>query len=81
MQAIFKVFIEFVIILFLFYALVFGKEAYGIVAPWPGIEFTLPTMEGKVSTTGLPRKSFFFFFLNEITKKTDPCKVINLQLK
>ena len=30
MQAIFKVFIEFVIILFLFCVLVFGKEAYEI---------------------------------------------------
>ena len=33
MQAIFKVFIELVTILFLFYAVVSGKEAYGIIAP------------------------------------------------
>ena len=41
MWAIFKAFIEFVTILFLFYGfLVSGCEAYGILAPWPGIEPT-----------------------------------------
>ena len=40
MWAIFKVFIEFVIILFLLYVLFFffGREACEIVAPWPGIK-------------------------------------------
>ena len=32
----------------------FGREARGILAPWPGIEPTPPTLEGKVLTTGLP---------------------------
>ena len=71
MQAIFKVFIELVTILFLLYAVVSGKEAYGIIAPWPGIEFTSPVMEGKVSTTGLPRKFPPHLFFNEITKILD----------
>ena len=35
----------------------FGHEACGILAPKPGIEPLLPTLEGKVSTTGPPGKS------------------------
>ena len=39
MWTIFKVFIEFATILFLFYVcLLFGREALGILDPWPGIE-------------------------------------------
>ena len=34
--------------------LFFGCEAYGVLAPWLGIEHIL---EGKVLTTGLPEKS------------------------
>ena len=40
----------------------FGHEAYGILAPQPGIEPTSPALEGEVLTTGLPGKSFAFFF-------------------
>ena len=57
MWTILKVFIEFVTILLLFYVLVFGHEACGILAPRPGIEPTTPELEGKVSTTGPPGKS------------------------
>ena len=57
MWTIFKVFIEFVIILLLFYVLDFGHEACGILAPWPGIEPALPALEGEVLTTGPPGKS------------------------
>lgn len=32
----------------------FGPEAYGILAPWPGIELTIPAFKGKVLTTGPP---------------------------
>ena len=57
----FFVFIEFVTILLLFYVLVFfffsGHEACGIPAPQPGVEPTLPTLVGEVSTTGPPGKS------------------------
>jgi len=52
-MTIFKVFIEFVTILFLFYV---GHEACGIIAPQPGIEPAPPALEGKVLTTGPPGK-------------------------
>ena len=35
----------------------FGHEACRILAPQPGIEPAFPALEGKVLTTGLPRKS------------------------
>ena len=53
----FKVFIEFVTVFYLFYILVFGYEACGILVPSPGIEPAPPALEGKVATTGLPGKS------------------------
>ena len=37
--------------------LCFGHEACGILPPRLGIKPTLPSLEGKVLTTGLPRKS------------------------
>ena len=49
---VFKVFIEFVIILLLFYVLLFGLKICGIPSPQPGIE----SLEG-VLTTGLPGNS------------------------
>ena len=64
MWAILKVFIEFVTVLLLFYVLVFGPEACGILAPWPGIKPAPPVLKGEAVTTGLPLKSVvgFFFF-------------------
>ena len=53
----FKVFIEFVTILLLFYVLAFGCEACGVLVSQAGIEPTLPALEGKVLTTGPPGKS------------------------
>ena len=54
----FKVFLEFVTILFLgFFFFFFGHEASGISALQPGIEPAAPVLEGKVFTTGLPGKS------------------------
>ena len=46
-------FIEFVAVLLLFYVLFFssGHEAYGILAPRPGIEPTTPVLEAEVLTT------------------------------
>ena len=52
-----SLFIEFVTILLLFYLLVFGPEACGILAPQPGIEPAPPELEGEALTTGLPEKS------------------------
>ena len=47
----------------------FGREACGILAPWPGIEPAAPALEGEILTTGPPGKSpppffldYFFFF-------------------
>ena len=53
----FKVFIEFVTILLLFYVLAFGCKACGVLVSQAGIEPTLPALEGKVLTTGPPGKS------------------------
>ena len=54
-----KVFIEFSIILFLFYVLLFGHEACGILAHQLGIKPPLLALEGEVPTTGPPEKSLF----------------------
>ena len=54
----FKVFIEFITVLILFYVVFFsGHEACRILAPWPGMEPTSLALEGEVLTTGPPGKS------------------------
>ena len=53
MWTIFKVFIEFVTILLLFYVWFFGYEACRILGPGPGIA----ALKGEVLTTGPPGKS------------------------
>ena len=56
----FKVFIELVITLLLFYVFWFlGHEACGIPAPQPGIEPAPPALEGKVPTTAPPEKPLY----------------------
>ena len=55
MWTIFKVFIEFVEILFQF----FSPEAYGILASQPGMEPTTPALEDDVLTPGPLGKSIF----------------------
>ena len=61
MWTIFKVFIEFVTILLLFYVFwFFGLKARGILAPQPGIEPAPPAPEGEVLTTEPPGKSLFW---------------------
>ena len=40
-----------------------GHEAYGILAPQPGIEPIPPALEGKVPTTGPPGKSQIIHYL------------------
>ena len=58
MWTIFKVFIEFVIALFLLFAfLLFGHEACGILVPQVGIEPTPLALEREIFTTGLPGRS------------------------
>ena len=54
MRIIFKVFIEFITILFLFFFLMFwffGVEACGILAPQPETESALCALESEVSTS------------------------------
>ena len=53
----FKVFIEFVTILFQFHVLVFGRQACGFLVPRPGIEPAPPALGSKVLTTGPPGMS------------------------
>ena len=53
----FKVFIEFVTILFLFYVLAFWPWGMRISTPRPGVEPASPASEGKVLTTEPPGKS------------------------
>ena len=48
MWTIFKISIEFVTILLLFYFGVFGRKARGICAPGPGTKPLPPALEGKV---------------------------------
>ena len=38
----------------------FGQEAHGILLPQPGIEPATPELEGKLLTTGLPRKAQYY---------------------
>ena len=42
---------------------VFGQEACGNLAPWPGIEPIHPALEDEVLTTGLPGKSQVYIIL------------------
>ena len=74
MWTIFKVFIEFFTILFLFYVCCFGHEACGILASWSGIEPISSALEGEVLTTGpqgihsLIHTSFFKVMLSLLPK-------------
>ena len=76
MWTIFKVFIEYFTTLLLFYFLgfffpffffFFALWACGILASQPGIELSPPALEGKVLTTGPPRKSLNSFLPVDFT--------------
>ena len=64
MWTIFKVFIEFVIILFLFHVLVFWPGGMWDLNSQPGIKLTPPVLEGKVLTTGQLGKPPVCLFLD-----------------
>ena len=69
MRVIFKVFIEFVTILLLFYVLGFWPWSMWDLASQPGIKHAPLALEGKVLTSGPPKKSQVYslllsFFLN-----------------
>ena len=58
MWTIFKIFIEFVTILLLFYVSgFFGHKTCRTLSPQPGIEPISPALEGEVLTTEPPAKS------------------------
>ena len=62
MRTIFKVFVEFVTILLLFFMFwFFGLEACGILAPWPRIQPTTPVLEVELLISRLPGKSLDHF--------------------
>ena len=63
MQIIFKVFIEFVTPLLLFFALVFLAERQWDLSFWTRDRTPTPALEGKVFTVGPPAKSQPIFFL------------------
>ena len=54
--------------LFLFYVLVFGHEACGVLAPQPGIEHTPPALEVQVLTTRLLGRSPVVFLKGNISR-------------
>ena len=67
MWTIFKVFIQFVTILFLFCVWFFGHEACGLLASQTGIEPTSPALEGEVLTTGPScSHSWYLVFLTSV---------------
>ena len=83
MWTIFKVSIEFVTILLLFYVFwFFGREACGIPAPRPGIEPAPPALEGEVPTTGPPGKSQFsiLLYLSYFSYKVDMDSFLKIQM-
>ena len=78
MWTIFKVFIEFVTMLFLFSVLFFGPRAPGVLAPQPGVEPAPPVGKGKVLTTKLPWKTLSLdFYLIEKSVKIFFCLLLN----
>ena len=84
MWTIFKVFIEFVTILFLFLWFGFlGHEACEILAPRPGIEPAPPALEGEVLiTTGPPGKSprSVFLKMSDIEQTEEPGRLQSMGL-
>ena len=77
MWTIFKVFIEFVTILLLFYVFFWLRSMWDLSSQ-PGIELAPPALEGKVLTTGPPRKSLPYPFSSPefwvLTAKLTPCQ-------
>ena len=47
----------------------FGRKAYGILAPRPGVEPAPSALEGEVMTTGQPGKSLCHLFKMQILKR------------
>ena len=77
MWTILKVFIKFVTVLLLFYALVFGCQECEILVPWPGIELKPSSLEGKVSSIGPPGKSLLTYFWTSLSWH---CRLLKAQV-
>ena len=75
MWTILKVFIKFVTVLLLFYALVFGCQECEILVPWPGIELKPSALEGKESLKHwTTREVPAHLFLNQFVLALPPPK-------
>ena len=71
MWAVFKVSVEFVTVLLLFWF--FGQKTSGILAPRPGMGPTCPALEGEVLTPGPPGSptvGFFVLFCFVLTRSS-----------
>ena len=74
---IFKVFIEFITILLLFFMFwFFGHEACGILVSHSEIEPAPPELEGKVLPAGRPEKSLLHDFLLNYNFSADPLSLL-----
>ena len=62
----FKIFIEFVTVLLLSYALFFGHEACSFLTPHPGTEPAPPALEGEFLTTAPPGSPMFGLRLSKL---------------
>ena len=62
----FKIFIEFVTVLLLSYALFFGQEACSILTPQPGMEPAPPALEDEFLTTAPPGSPIFGLRLSKL---------------
>ena len=71
MRTFFKVFVEFVTMLLLFYILTSWPQSCGILVPGAGIELLLPALKIKVLTT-IPQGKYLVF-LKKKKKKSHAC--------
>jgi len=68
MWTILKVFIEFVTMLLLLFMLLFGHEACGILAPWPGIKPTPLHWKVKAQALDDQESPSALFLMNDSNK-------------
>lgn len=74
----FKSLHQFVTMLLLFYVLVFGCEACGILSPQPGT--VAPALDGRVLSTGIASKSLYLSFEEPVQQAQDCGTKINCSL-
>ena len=82
MGTIFKVFIECVTLLLLFYGFwPLGQEVCGILVPWPETEPTLPALEGEVLNHWTAREVHRLNFFSEKFSVQFSCSVVSNSLQ